>query len=713
MASQFRRDPSATAITRKLYPGALPGEAGPPASNVGLNETVGRAAVTGPSRTGDYRKDIDGLRAVAVTSVVLFHAGLFPFSRSGYVGVDIFFVISGYLIGGIILRGARAGRFSYGEFYARRARRILPALIAVVLAACAAGWFLLGPAQFQALGTSAFSALLAVSNFSFWRFNDYFQTDSGRIPLLMTWSLGVEEQFYLFFPLIALAISRWSTRTISLVFIAVTLSSFLICVLASYYGPAAAFYLVPFRAWELGAGVLVAHMEAVGGRLRSRLLAQPAQDALGATGAAALVVAMVGFDDTVPFPGLAAAVPVLGTVCLLCAGSSRVNRKLLSLRPIVFIGLVSYSWYLWHWPLMSFVRNVAFIDPPLLVMLPVAALSFGIAVLSWRFIEQPFRRGPFRVRRTLLGYGGAVAVAASVALTIKAGAGFPHHLPPEASAIEAALRAGLQRPCLSAWGDDKPDPPPACARTLPGRPTVMLVGDSHAWALGDGLRAAAERQGWGYEILTKSACRPMLGVTVWRRAEPELAGACAAYMTAAFERAKADPDVRTVILAGLWPIPDAPSPAERFAPVVPYSGEGSTVELLHFGLKRAVAALVAAGKHVVVVGDVPRWRFDASQIALTRTIPGRAALAPWLWSRAPGGFPEQPGRDLLYQPDQRNIDLFRALGREESVTYVDLFPRFCPDERCFFERDGTLMYIDTGHLSAEGARFALQDLRLD
>ena len=207
-----------------------------------------------------YRADIDGLRAIAVTSVVLFHAHLFPFA-SGYVGVDIFFVISGYLIGGIILRDVSARRFSFATFYARRARRILPALITVVLACCLAGWFLLSPNQFRDVGATAASALLGVSNIGYFKFRDYFAPDARLHPLLMTWSLGVEEQFYLCFPFLVFGIGRWAPRKTLAVLATVVLVSFFAALWCTYTYPAAAFYLLPFRAWELGAGVILAFIE--------------------------------------------------------------------------------------------------------------------------------------------------------------------------------------------------------------------------------------------------------------------------------------------------------------------------------------------------------------------------------------------------------------------------------------------------------------------
>ena len=215
---------------------------------------------------GRYRPDIDGLRAVAVIAVVLFHADAWPL-RSGYAGVDIFFVISGTLIGGIIYRDAEAGRFSFAGFYARRARRILPALFVVVTVSQALGLLLLDPAELHRLGISAGSALAAVSNLRFWLATGYFSPDARNDPMLMTWSLGVEEQFYLFFPFVLLGLRRLGARWTLPVLLALSVASLAASILATARAPTMAFYLLPTRAWELGTGALLAIWQARGGWL--------------------------------------------------------------------------------------------------------------------------------------------------------------------------------------------------------------------------------------------------------------------------------------------------------------------------------------------------------------------------------------------------------------------------------------------------------------
>jgi peptidoglycan/LPS O-acetylase OafA/YrhL len=660
-----------------------------------------------------YRADIDGLRAVAVISVVLFHAGLFPF-RSGFVGVDIFFVISGYLIGGIVLREVGEGRFGFARFYARRARRILPALFVVVLFACIIGWFLLSASEFRGVGASATSTLLAVSNFSFWRFQDYFFPDSRLSPLLMTWSLGVEEQFYLFFPFLIIAAARFAPRRIPILIGAVSLASFVFSVWCTKAYPAAAFYLLPPRAWELGVGAMLAALEIDRGVAQTPLAAwtrsKSAHQALAWIGASLLCVAACGFDESTPFPGLMALLPVLGAAALIRAESSFVNRRLLSSRPMAFVGLVSYSWYLWHWPLMSYFRIIVPNTPPVWAMVVIAAAAFGIAVLSWRFVELPFRRIRLQPALALRRYGLALAVALALPFAIKLTDGAPGRLPAQAREVEAIVAAGRGGACLVVWGDSRPNLSPDCVFHIPGRPSVALIGDSHAGALAQGLREAAGRENLGFEILAKTSCPPLLDVTVWTKEQPALSGACAAFVSDAVRRVAVNPDVRLVLLAGLWSGPLAAGSAqERYLDRRQPAASDNGVDLLRIGLERTIGALTSAGKQVILVGDTPYWRFDPSRLILAKSIPLREKLFRILCVDCANGFPESTERELVDPPYKPSDDIVRELGSDRGrVGFIDLFSRFCSDGRCTYEQAGEPLFVDRQHLSVVGARFALQ-----
>ncbi|MBK1634200.1 acyltransferase family protein [Rhodovulum adriaticum] len=357
-----------------------------------------------------YRPEIDGLRAFAVLPVILFHAGFAGFS-GGFVGVDVFFVISGYLITSILLREHEAGSFSIWRFWERRARRILPALYLVMAVTVPLAWMLMLPDQYQAYARSLIAVSVFASNILFWQESGYFAAASEEKPLLHTWSLAVEEQYYIFFPLAMLLLWRFGRRAVFFGIALVLLVSLGLSQYAASASPAANFFLLPTRAWELMAGALCALWLS---RRRAR-----GSDLLAGLGLVLILAAVVLYDETTPFPSLYGLAPVGGTalIVLFAWPGGRV-AQLLAWRPIVAVGLVSYSAYLWHQPLFAFARIGLPAPPPGWVMLGLSALSLGLAALSWRFVEQPFRNrhGLFRGKRL------ALALVPAVALMVAAGA---------------------------------------------------------------------------------------------------------------------------------------------------------------------------------------------------------------------------------------------------------------------------------------------------
>ncbi|WP_454883795.1 acyltransferase family protein [Sphingomonas oryzagri] len=356
-----------------------------------------------------YRADIDGLRAIAILAVILYHIGL-PYFRGGFVGVDIFFVISGYLIGGIVHREIAARQFSFAAFYVRRAKRILPALLVMILIVVTLTAALF-PSMVRSLAPSQASALVGVSNLHFWFLTHYSDMDWHADPLVMTWSLGVEEQFYLLLPPLMLLLHRFLPGSMLFTVALLSAGSLGISVLLTALMPTAAFYLLPGRAWELGAGVLSALWKE---RHPARFGAITAHG-LGFAGVVAIALAIAAFDDDTPFPGIAAALPVLGTVALILAEGGLVGTTVLASPPARLIGMLSYSWYLWHWPFIAFARFSAGGEPASPILIGIAASSFVIAFLSWRFVETPFRK-PSRLsnRMLLLRYAAAILVCLAV-----------------------------------------------------------------------------------------------------------------------------------------------------------------------------------------------------------------------------------------------------------------------------------------------------------
>ncbi|MDB5710971.1 MAG: putative O-acetyltransferase [Sphingomonas bacterium] len=665
---------------------------------------LNKLTITEEAPASRYRRDIDGLRAIAVASVVLFHTGLASVG-GGFVGVDVFFVISGFLIGGIVHREICSRAFSFAEFYARRARRILPALIAVAAATLAFGLVLLGPDEMRRLSASMAAALTGVSNVWFWATAGYFSPDARGEPFLMTWSLGIEEQFYLFLPPLLLLLNRIGGRVTLPVIAAITLLSLALSVVFTTSFPGEAFYLLPTRAWELGIGVLLAL--ALAPAAGARPIPRVAQEWLGAAGLAAVAAAIILFDHRLPYPGMAALLPTLGAAALIMAEQSVVNRRLLAATPLVWIGLISYSWYLWHWPLLAFVRICAAGSPSITLMTGVALFSLVPAWLSWHFVERPFRHAGRHVTaaRQLGRYGAAMAAGVAALLLIYVSHGLAVRLDPAAIAIEKTLDDSRGGACLAPYGADRPNLSSTCV-TPDGRPRLALLGDSHAAALGEALRADAARHGLGFAQLTKSSCPPLLGASRAMPNHPGHVRECTRYNQAAIETVAQDPLVRTVVLSGFWQVPFGASAVAAGDAYVKAGGKvsgRSSEDELRLALARTIRRLMAAGKRVVVLSDVPYLRFNPARHAMAPFLPARRAAEALL---SPDFQPigGQIDRQFVEPTDDTGARVVQqAVGDVRGATFVSLSQILCTPSLCRFAEGTTPFYIDPEHLSRPGA----------
>ena len=492
-----------------------------PGENVGVN-------IPGYPRqrkTITYRPDVDGLRAVAVLLVVFDH--IHTRVTGGYIGVDVFFVISGYLITAVIFSEMASGRFSVTNFYERRIRRIFPALLVMLLGSSAITYFCCVPSETKGFARSLLATLFSVSNFFFWRqqsFNFIYWHHAGYFDisrtasdaLLHTWSLGVEEQFYIIFPLFLMAVRRWFPNRLMIAIWSITVLTFALACLWVHRDPTVAFYFAPLRAWELLIGTVISqhYVPAICGKVARNLAAM--------VGLLLILVAAMLYNATTHFPGLAALPPCVGAALLIAAGetgNSLVGR-LLSWRPIVFIGLISYSVYLWHWPIIIFLE-ARYIpvdyESPKQLKLAVLVASLIVGSLSWLFVERPFRMGRVRPgRRALfLVTGAAVALTAAVGVFMVASEGISFRFPLEALEIDRDTNydfTGAYR-----WNVCFID-----ARIIPfeqfnkatclsedlTRKHYLLVGDSHAAQLYPGLRAVFPELNISQATIT--TCLPLL-----------------------------------------------------------------------------------------------------------------------------------------------------------------------------------------------------------
>jgi peptidoglycan/LPS O-acetylase OafA/YrhL len=453
-----------------------------------------------------YQPAIDGLRAVAVLMVVLFHAGL-GFS-GGFVGVDVFFVISGCLITRLILRDLAQGTFSLAAFWERRARRIMPALLVMVMICLLAGAWLYLPADFMAIGRAALAQALLVSNIHFYREIDYFDTASEVNPLLHTWSLAVEEQFYLLFPFLLLVLRKLSKQPW---LVLITLSALLSLAVSHFLGmprPSANFYLLPTRAWELLLGALIA---AAPSSTTRRVSAEIA----GWLGLLAIVVSGLLYTRATPFPGLAALPPCLGAALVIWAQSnaSSTAARLLASRPFVWIGLISYSLYLWHWPLLAFSGYWCAEPISTGIRWLIVIASIVAAAVSWRWVEQPFRNKAFCAsRRQIFTFTVLSLLLAAVSgFLVQRLHGLPQRIPQEVlryaeGSADVAFRTELrlpqaragQLPSLGVHDTSKPI-------------DLLLWGDSHAMAVAPVIDVLCREHGWRGARATRSGLLPLLG----------------------------------------------------------------------------------------------------------------------------------------------------------------------------------------------------------
>jgi peptidoglycan/LPS O-acetylase OafA/YrhL len=356
-----------------------------------------------------YRKDIDGLRALAVLPVILFHGG-FEWLSGGYIGVDIFFVISGYLITSIILKEHSAGNFSLLNFYERRVRRILPALFFVLFACLPFAWFWLLPHELENFGESLLAVNVFSSNILFWQESGYFAPDAELIPLLHTWSLAVEEQFYVIFPLIIMLFWRFGKGVLISLISVIALMSLGIAEWGWREFPDANFYLIPSRAWELMLGSLSAfYLYYYADHLT--VLNRWIYHIASLFGLSLIFYALLAFDKTIPFPSLYALLPTLGAVLIiLFSQPNTLVYRFLALKPMVGIGLISYSAYLWHFPLFVFAKIYYMDELSILLIGLLSLMALVMGYLSWRFIERPFRNKHTFTRIQIFSFSAAISL---------------------------------------------------------------------------------------------------------------------------------------------------------------------------------------------------------------------------------------------------------------------------------------------------------------
>lgn len=652
-------------------------------------------ALESPLTHPTYRPDIDGLRGIAVLSVVAFHAAPKAF-KGGFVGVDIFFVISGFLIASIILANLTGGTFSFAEFYARRVRRIFPALLTVLLTCAGLAWLVLLPDEFRQLGKHVAGGAGFIANFLLWAETGYFDAAAETKPLLHLWSLGIEEQFYIVFPFVLWLAWRWRANALWSIAILAAIS-FAWNLTQIRENPAATFFLPLTRFWELLAGAWLAALTLRSGTSSSDAqspLSPTASQFLSMSGLALLLGSILLVRKEAAFPGFLAAIPVTGAALLIFSGPHTwINRHILSSRLLVGCGLISYPLYLWHWPLLSYARIVEGGTPSSGIRLAAVSASVILAWGTYRLIEQPLRFGAHRTRKAWALAGAMLAVGLGGLVMLRSD-GFPSRL----------SGAGLADSAAFAW-DESLNRTTACQKRIgllarhycvvsddSSPPGIAIIGDSNANHLYPGMVAASA----GRPVLMagQGGCAPLLGMST-RMSEGELE--CQRVIEPALRLAATSSDIKTVVLAmmgaayatgnrsltggtfEIHPVGQPPS--------------GNRLSELRRGLRDTLQFLAPAGKSIILVLDTPRLDFSPKSCVDFRPVRLTRKKDPCAIERASVEKDNASYRQVVAE----------VLKEFPKVRAYDPLSDLCDDRYCHAMRDGRVLFRDEVHLSVKGS----------
>jgi peptidoglycan/LPS O-acetylase OafA/YrhL len=614
-----------------------------------------------------YRADIDGLRAVAVLLVLVYHvrlsAGRF-FASGGFVGVDVFFVISGFLISSVILADISASQFSLFAFYERRIRRIIPALSVMMLVTCFLAYRYLLPTELVDYAKSLLAATFSLSNIYYWRQSGYFDAPAAMKPLLHTWSLAVEEQFYIFFPLFLVFVHKLFPRRLRPFIFTVAIFSFIMSAVGALRYPVSTFYLAPTRAWELLLGTILSL------DVLPKIVGPLWRNIASASGLVLILIASFLYTTETPFPGVAALLPCLGAALIIAAGQTgpSIVSRALSFKPLVFTGLISYSLYLWHWPIIVFHGMGAFVrsgTSDRVSKLLLIALSFLVATASWKFVEIPFRSGRFKLKGVLaFKTAGIAAVSLAVmAVGLLWAKGIPSRFPVDAVTVASYLDHGgtnyyRDGSCFLSSGYAFQDFNYAtCLREDSSKKNYMLLGDSHAAHLWYGLSTTLD----GVNVMQANAsgCRPTVEQTM--AAEDR----CRLLMNYIFSRFIPTHHVDALLLSGRWKAEDIP----RLSSTIIWANERK-IPIILFG---------------------PMLQYDSPLPRLLATsMKNKAPAMPF---------------DHRIAEYQRMDGVLMKLAREEwKVRYISFFETLCGTSSCIeYAADDVPLQFDSSHLTKDGS----------
>ncbi|MFL0810272.1 MAG: acyltransferase [Agarilytica sp.] len=656
-----------------------------------------------------YRPDIDGLRSIAVLFVIFFHFGFSSLS-GGYVGVDVFFVLSGYLIGSILFKHLNEENFSFSYFYFRRIRRLFPVYVVVMLLTTVFAYLWMLPKDFREFGQSLFASTLYASNILFYMEAGYFDTVSHIKPLLHTWSLSVEEQFYLLFPALAWLTYKISRKFVVATFIGLTIISF---VLAVYYidiDNSAVFYLYPFRAWEMFIGTILAL------KCIPTVSGPKTNNALSLSGLAMILYAGFFFDDSTKFPGVSALLPCLGTALIIYTGNNQLNwihRALSNIVP-VFIGKLSYSLYLWHWPVyVLYTYNVTYAIG-LLDGIIMFTLVFLLSYLSWKFVEAPFRTGKAFFSHTRASVYTSTALISALFLAIgfyiSHSNGIPERLSPEEAHFAAAANDlfGDFKNCKGHDNDRYPNIRHCeMGDALQAEKFTLIWGDSHGGAFKRGFQEATKKTGSPSLLAWAGGCPTAFDVEKDESvASTKDDQKCTTQNKALREFIHANKNrISSVLFIGRWSYylngEGVGSDVHNKISVWPAGQQTTNIDQqkINFlnALESSIKEIHAAGIKVFVLEQAPEFgEFNARKFAIS-LINGSSTLDEVLVTY--GSENLQAVRDR----QDGAIQLFESLNTQRIITLLPTHSYFCQNEQCSVMLDDRPAYFDNNHVSSYGA----------
>ncbi|MBY0493526.1 MAG: acyltransferase [Cyanobacteria bacterium] len=617
-------------------------------------------------------------------AVVGYHA--FPgIIRSGFVGVDVFFVISGFLITRNIAGALDAGSFSFADFYGRRVRRIFPALLLMLIAIYAIGWVFLFTNEFRELGKHTAAGAGFVSNLALQAEAGYFDYSADAKPLLHLWSLGIEEQFYLAWPLLLWLI--WPRVNPTLVLIAVTAASLAASLYASFHYPVAAFYFPLFRVWELACGALLALAVPAGIFASSRHV-------IGAAGLAGIAIGVMIAADRTVFPGWWVLLPAGGAWLLIAAGPNGMVNRLLALPPLVWIGLISYPLYLWHWPLLTFARILDGPLPSRSVRITMVAISVLLSWLTMRAVERPLRRSINGGRKAIV-LSACMAVVCAIGLATYAWDGLAFRAVARRSQpyIASMVESPRSKECFDIqYAHERADGWNCQINAAAGPPTAFVFGDSHVASLLPAFEAAAEERGRSLYLTGFSGCPPLVGI---RQVRADLVVRNCEALNERVFRFVVDRKIPDLYLVAAW----------SYYTDGDYTGDNYS--LLTDGETRPTLAGSRLAFERGLDLTLSRYRAAGVRLHFVMKVPSQLRAATALVRAVITSGPESVeairGVSVPIEQHHRLMSYVSSVFAARQVSLIDLDPAFCSDGVCAFAQPGASFYMDNNHLTVTGA----------